>query len=176
MEVKGATLLYTLATVMITFAGFSVLLLTLRPAAGAKLSLLDRYLAKTVMTFIFVLTAAALLPPLFGLYEVEEPWIWRDSAVLFALPMLFLQLSYPSRRRKVTGKGPPPSIFAVLVVLGAAATLAMLGCILAGFKYGAAAYITALTIDFFTVVFGFVVALDVIMQQPLDVAERPAVQ
>jgi len=31
------------------------------------LSLLDRYLAKTVMTHIFVLTAGALLPALFAL-------------------------------------------------------------------------------------------------------------
>ena len=53
MEVKGATLLYTLAGLMITFAGFSALLLALRPAAGARLSLLDRYLAKTVMTLHF---------------------------------------------------------------------------------------------------------------------------
>jgi hypothetical protein len=43
---------------MITFAGFSALLLGLRQAAGARLSLLDRYLAKTVMSYIFVLTAA----------------------------------------------------------------------------------------------------------------------
>jgi hypothetical protein len=59
MEVKGATLLYTLAGLMITFAGFSALLFVVRQAAGARLSLLDRYLAKTVMTRIFVLTAAA---------------------------------------------------------------------------------------------------------------------
>jgi len=48
--------LYTLAGLMITFAGFSTLLLVLGPATGAKLSLLDRYLAKTVMKHIFVLT------------------------------------------------------------------------------------------------------------------------
>jgi len=174
MEVKGATLLYALAGLMITFAGFSVLLLTLRPAAGARLSLLDRYLAKTVMTYIFVLTAAALLPPLFALYDVQEKWIWRGSAVLFALPMLSLQVSYPHRRRKVVGEGPPPAIFAVFVVLGSAVTLAMLAYVLAGLQYGAAAYITALTIDFFTVVFGYVIALDVIMQQPMEVPERPA--
>jgi hypothetical protein len=77
MEVKGATLLYTLAGLMITFAGFSTLLLALRPAAGARLSLLDRYLAKTVMTHIFVLTAAALLPALLALYDIPEKWIWR---------------------------------------------------------------------------------------------------
>src|SRR5580704_18278272 len=92
MEFKGATLLYTLAGLMVTFAGFSALLLALRPAAGAKLSRLDRYLAKTVMTYTFVLTAGALLPSLFALYDIEEEWIWRGSSVLFALPMLSLQV------------------------------------------------------------------------------------
>jgi hypothetical protein len=174
MEIKGATLLYTLAGLMITFAGFSALLLALRPAAGAKLSLLDRYLAKTVMTYIFVLTGAALLPTLLALYDLQEKWIWRDSGVLFAVPMLYLQVTYPRRRRKVVGKGPPPAIFAVFVVFGSVVTLAMLGYILAGLQYSAAAYITALTIDFFTVAFAFLTAVDVIMRQPLEVPERPA--
>ena len=173
MEVKGATLLYTLAGLMITFAGFSSLLLILRQAAGARVSLLDRYLAKTVMTYIFVLAAAALLPALLALYDIQEKWIWRASGVLFALPMLSLQVTYPLRRRRVVGDGPPPAIISVFVVLGSAVTLAMLGYILAGLQYSAAAYITALTIDFFTVIFGFVVALDVIMLQPTDVSEPP---
>jgi hypothetical protein len=172
MEVKGATFLYTLAGLMITFAGFSALLLGLRQAAGARLSLLDRYLAKTVMTYIFVLTAAALLPALLALYDVPEKLIWRVSAVLFALPMLTLQITYPRRRRTVIGQGPPPAILAVFVVFGSAVTLAMLGYVLADLRYSAAAYITALTIDFFTVIFGFVTALDVIMQQPTEVSER----
>jgi len=174
MEIKGATLLYTLAGLMITFAGFSALLLILRPATGARLSLLDRYLARTVMTYIFVLTAGALLPPLLALYGIQEQWIWRSAGVLFALPMLFLQVTYPRRRRKVVGEGPPRAIFAVFVVFGSAATLAMLGYVLEGLQYSAAAYITALTIDFFTVIFGFVIALDVIMQQPMEVPERPS--
>ena len=138
MEVKGASLLYTLAGLMITFAGFSALLLTLRPAAGARLSLLDRYLAKTVMTHIFVLTAAALLPALFALYGMPEKSIWRVCGVLFALPILALQVTYPDRRRRVV-----------------------------------AAYITALTIDFFTVILGYVIALDVILQQPMERSQRP---
>ncbi len=174
MEIKGATLLYTLAGLMITFAGFSALLLTIRQAAGGRVSLLDRYLARTVMTYIFVLTAAALLPALFALYDIQEKWIWRGSGVLFALPMLSLQVTYPRRRRKMVGNAPPPAIFAVFVVLGAAVTLAMLAYILAGLQYSAAAYITALTIDFFTVIFGFVTALDVVMLQPMEVSERPA--
>ena len=84
MEVKGANILYTLAGIMITFAGFSTLLLTLRPATGARLSQLDRYLAKTVMTYIFVLTAGALLPALIALYDIQEKWIWRVSSLMFA--------------------------------------------------------------------------------------------
>jgi hypothetical protein len=180
MEVKGATFLYTLAGLMITFAGFSSLLLILRQAAGAKVSMLDRYLARTVMTYVFVLTAAALLPAIFALYDVPEKWIWRSSGVLFALPMLSLQVTYPRRRRKVVGKGPPPAIFAIFVVLGSAVTLALLVYTFVSLQYGAAAdynaaaYITALTIDFFTVIFGFVSALDIIMLQPMEAPERPA--
>src|SRR5579859_244498 len=113
MEIKGAAILYTLATVMITFAGFSALLFVIRQAAGAKLSLLDRFIVRNVMTYTFVLTGAALLPALLALFDVEETWIWRVSAVLFALPMLALQVTYPSRRRKVVGSLPPPAIYAV---------------------------------------------------------------
>jgi hypothetical protein len=174
MEFKGETFLYALAGLMVTFAGFSALLLAVRPAAGAKSSLLDRYLAKTVMTYIFVLTAGALLPALLALYGVQEKWIWRASGVVFALPMLSLQVTYPLRRRRVIGKGPPPAIFAVFVVLGSVVTLTMLCYIILGLQYSAAVYITALTLDFFTVIFGFLVALDVIMQQPTEASERPA--
>ena len=174
MEVKGATLLYTLASLMITFAGLSALFFVLRQAAGGRLSLLDRYLAKTVMTYTFALAAAALLPPLFALYGIQEKWIWRGAGLIFAIPMLALQVTYPLRRRKVVGTGPPPAIFAVFVVLGSAVTLAMLGYVLVGLQHSAAAYVTALTIDFFTVVFGFVTALDVIMQQPMEGSERSA--
>jgi hypothetical protein len=172
MEVKGATFLYTLAGTMITFAGFSALLLGLRQAAGAKLSRLDRYLARTVMSYIFVLTAAALLPSLLALYDLPEKWIWRVSAVLFGLPMLFLQVTYPRRRRKVVGRGPPPAIFAVFVVLGSVVTLAMLVYFLLDLPYSPAVYITALTIDFFTVAFAFVTALDVIMQETMETPGR----
>ncbi len=174
MEVKGAVFLYTLAGLMITFAGFSALLLGLRQAAGARLSLLDRYLARTVMTYIFVLTAGALLPSLLALYDIQEKWIWRVSGVLFAVPMLSLQVTYPLRRRNVVGQGPPLAIFAVFVVFGSAVTLAMLCYVLIGRQYVAAAYITGLTIDFFTVAFAFVTAVDVIMKQPMELSERPA--
>jgi hypothetical protein len=165
MVVMPITFLYTLAGLMITFGGFSALLFAVRQAAGARLSLLDRFVARTIITYIFVLTAAALLPALFALYEVREAWIWRLSGVLFGLPMLFLQATYPIRRRRAIGEGPPRAILAVLVVFGSAVTLAMLGYILFGLPHSAAAYATALMVDFFTVAFAFVAALDIIVEQ-----------
>jgi hypothetical protein len=171
MEIEGATLLYTLATVMITFAGFSALLYVVRQAAGAKISALDRYIAKTVMTYVFVLAAASLLPALFALFEMDEKQIWLWSGVLFAVPMLALQVTYPMRRRKAVGTLPPPAILAVFVVFGSTVTLGMLVYVLVAVQYSAAVYITAVAVDFFTVVFGFVNALDIIMQQPTDVSK-----
>jgi hypothetical protein len=52
----------------------------------------------------------------------------------------------------------------------------MLVYVLVGLRYTAAVYITGLTIDFFTVIFGYVIALDVIMQQPADLTDRPTPQ
>ena len=168
MDLTGASFLYTLAALMITFAGFSALLLGIRQAAGIQPSPLDRYLAKTALTQLFTLAAGALLPPLLSLYGVSETWLWRVSAVVFALPMLSLLLTYPHRRRKAVGKGPPPIVFAVFVVLGSVATLAMLAWILAGLSHQPAVYISALFINFFTLAFAFIKALDVIMQEPAD--------
>jgi len=172
VEVEGAIILYTLAGLMVTFAGFSALLLGIRQAAGAKLSLLDRFLAKTVLTDLFILTAMALLPAVLALYGLPRDMVWRISAVFFALTMLIFLLSYPRRRRKAVGHGPPPIVFAIFIVLGSAVIVAMLLAILAGFRYSAAAYITALLANFFTLAFAFVSAMDVIMQQPTEATSR----
>ena len=168
MELKGAAYLYSLAAMAITFAGFSALLVGIRQAAGGRSSLLDRFLAKTILVQLFALAAGALLPPLLALYDVPEVWLWRVAAVCFAIPMLALLLTYPQRRRKAVGEGPPPVVFAVFVVLGSATVAVMLICILIGFQYEAGAYATALTVIFFTDALGFIAALDVIMRLPVD--------
>ena len=107
MEIKGATLLYTLATLMITFGGFCALLLGVRQAAGGRLAPLDRYLTRTILIQLCTLTAGALLPTLLGLYELSDSQLWRLSAVCFGIPMLALLWTQPHRRRKAVGEGPP---------------------------------------------------------------------
>lgn len=175
MEMEGATYLYTLATLMVTFAGFSALLFVIRQAAGAKLSLLDRFIVRNIMTYVFILTGAALLPELLDSFYIPTLVVWQLSGLVFAIPMLILQMTYPIRRRRLVGSAPPLPIYAVFVVLGSAVTLAMLICLLVQVddRYSAATYTTGLTIDFFTIVFGFLNALDIIMQQPPEPNGKP---
>ncbi|MGC2080701.1 MAG: hypothetical protein WA728_32740 [Xanthobacteraceae bacterium] len=59
---------------------------------------------------------------------------------------------------------------------GTAAIAAMVVYIIGGFEYQPAAYITRLTINFFTTAFGFVTALDVILQQPVGPSAPESLQ
>ena len=169
MEFKGASYLYTLASLMVTFAGFSALLLAIRQSAGARLSSLDRFLAKTTVGHATMLTGGALLPPLLILFDIPEALIWKASALIFGLPMLALLLTFPKRRMAATGKPPPRPILAIFVGLGSASLIAMIGFVFAKSEHAAAAYIAALTVNFFTLAFAFVMALDVILQQRTDI-------
>ena len=165
MEITGAILLYTLAAMMVTFTGFFALLLSLRQAVGAELSPLDRLLAKTVVSHLFLVTWGSLLPPVLALYGIPDDWIWRVSAILFAVPTLIHLLTYPYRRRKADDRLQSLTIYFVFVVIGSASLIGMLVYVLADLPHSPAAYITALLINFFTLAFVFVVALDYLLKQ-----------
>lgn len=173
MEIPGAILLYTLAAMMVTFTGFFALLLSLRQAVGVELSQLDRLLAKTVVSHLFLVTWGSLLPPVLALYGIPVDWIWKISAVLFAVPMLIHLLTYPYRRRRADETMQSRTIYFVFVVLGSASLIGMLVYVLADLPHSPAAYITSLLINFFTLAFVFVVALDYLLkQQPFKQPEK----
>jgi hypothetical protein len=169
MEVKGAVLLYTLATLSITFAGFAALFIILRQAAGGKLNALDRFLTRTLFGHLFMIMGAALLPPILALYGLSEAWVWRIAALVFALPMLPLLLSYHHRRKAVTGKPAPAPIMALFLVIDPLSIVAMLGCAFWNAHYAAAVYVSALTVNFLSYGLAFVIALDVILRDPSDI-------
>ena len=77
MEVKGAALLYTLATLAVTFAGFAALLVILRQSAGSALSVLDRFLTRTVVSHLSIVAAGALVPSILALYDLQSFWSGR---------------------------------------------------------------------------------------------------
>lgn len=167
MELEGTGLLLTLAGLMVTFAGFSALLMSVRQSIGARLSRLDQLLAKTLVTHLFLLTAGAILPPLLALYAVPEPWIWKVAAPLYAVPLLIFLFTYPRRRRKIAGPL-RPILFAVYIVFNSAALIATVIYVWSGLPFEAPAYITGLLVSLCTLAFSFVAALEVILRQPGD--------
>ena len=165
MEVKGAALLYTLATLSVTFAGFAALLLMLRQSAGAGLSPLDRFLARTIVGHYFWLSAGAVFPAVFALYDLPEPVVWKASALLFGLPMLAILLTFQRRRIAATGKPAPTRIVVVFIGFGSLSLVAMLGYVFGNFAHPAAAYASAITVNFVTHCYAVVTALEVILSQ-----------
>ena len=172
MEFKGASFLYTLATLMVTFAGFSALLLIVRQTAGASLSSLDRFLTQTTVGHSFILAAGALLPALLDLYEISDAWIWKVSAMMFGLPYLALLLTFPRRRTAATGNPPPRVVLVTFVGLGSVSLIAMIAYMFGNFAHKAGAYATALAFNFFSLAFAFVIALEVILRQSKDGTQK----
>jgi len=165
MEVLGAALLYTLATLAVTFAGFAALLLIIRQSSGTTLSALDRFLTRTVVGHFFWLAAGATFPSLLALYGLSAPSVWKIAALLFGVPMLALLVTFSRRRLVATGMKVPPRILVIMIGLGSLAVAAMIVAIFANFAHPAAAYATAITVNLTAHVYAFVTALEVILQQ-----------
>jgi hypothetical protein len=168
MEVKGAALLYTLATLAVTLAGLAALLIILRQAAGGALNAVDRFIARTVVGHLFLVMGGALLPPALALYGLSDEWVWRTSALGFGLPMLAMLLTYQHRRIAKTRKAAPPVIAIVMMGVGSVSIAAMIGYVFAGLAHPEAAFISAVAINFLTHAFSFMIGWEVILGQPTE--------
>ena len=168
MEVKGAALLYTLATLAVTLAGLAALLIILRQAAGGVLNAIDRFIARTVVGHLFLVMGGALLPPALALYGLPEAWVWKTSALIFGLPMLAMLVTYQRRRIAKTGRAAPLAIEVVMMGIGSVSIAAMIGYVFANLAHPEAAFISAVGINFLTHAFSFMVGWDVILGQPAE--------
>jgi hypothetical protein len=112
MDLVGSSYLYTLATISITFVGFSTIAIAFLQATGGTLSDYHIALVRLFLSYGLAATGLALLPPLLRLLGVPEELIWRYSSGLLALlDIAFLVIGIVGRRR--VARGPTP--FAVLV-------------------------------------------------------------
>src|SRR5260370_10972737 len=94
----------------------------------------------------FIVTAGALLPPLFALYGRSEGAVLRIASAITAIPIAWFVASVPRRRRVATGAATPGFIrLFLLLQLCAAVTLA-LGALGRPLGPGVAPYASALTL------------------------------
>lgn len=114
--------LLCLATLSLSFAGFSAVVVTLRGALGGEIS--DRHL-RLVRLYIeggLLVTALALVPTLLNLLHISDSLLWPVSSAAAASIFTVLLLSQFRRRRAVEGGDFPPWVIIIyaisLVVVG----------------------------------------------------------
>jgi hypothetical protein len=168
MELPGTAYLYTLATLAVTFVGFSALVILLRQAFGGGLSKLEILITRIFIQLGFIVAAGSLLPPLMALFGWPLVVIWRICSLITAVPSFVFAVTYPSRRRAASGVATPIAIWADVMVLTLISI--MLFCSAAGFGVdaGPGPYSASLTFILFLSGYAYLQALNLLLRGHLD--------
>jgi hypothetical protein len=166
MKLPGITYLYTLATVSITFVGFSALFILVRQVLGKPMSKFDILLTKNFLQLGFMVAFGSLLAPLLFLLQVGDINVWRIASLISAVPAFIFAVTYP-RRRAATVKTPVPKEvwFDVSAVFVAAAIL-LTNAVGWPWTPDVGLYAAGLTIILSISFLAFLHALDFLLEQP----------
>lgn len=165
MEIQGAAYLNSLATLSITFVGFSALLIFFRQTAGGGMSKYDNYFVLTFIQTGFIVAIGSIIPQAVQAYGMNEALAWRISSCLIFIPLLLFVATLPRRRRKVTGVSMPIGIRIPLAFQWLAALLLILNVFGAFWVPSLPLYATALTIVLITAMVAFLFALGIIFRE-----------
>ena len=108
--------LLRLATLSLSYVGFSAVVVTLRGALGGELS--DRHL-RLVRLYIeggLLVTALALMPTVLNLLRIPESVVWVISSAAAASIFTFVLLTQFRRRRAVEPGRFPPWVVVIYVI------------------------------------------------------------
>ena len=146
--------LLRLATLSLSFVGFSAVVVTLRGALGGELS--DRHL-RLVRLYIeggLLVTALALFPTLLNLLHIPDTVTWPlSSAVAAAIFTFVLVIQFRRRRRIEPGRFPS---WVVVIYAGSIIAVAGLWLNVAGIPFRPNAGPYAVILTWALCVFGFI--------------------
>jgi hypothetical protein len=168
MELPGATYLFTLAALSVTFVGFSALVIILRQTLGGQMSQLEILITRIFIQLGFMVTAAAMLPPLLALFDLPHPLIWRIASFAAAIPSFLFTVTYPARRRAASGVATPLVIWLDIMVLLAAVAVLVLNSVGVGFTPGPGPFAAALTVILFLAGIAYLQALRLLLRHHLS--------
>jgi hypothetical protein len=168
MDLAGSNYLYTLATVSVTFVGFSALVIVLRQTFGGELSKLDILIARIFIQLGFMVAASAMLPPLLALFLLPQPLIWRCCSLCTAIPSFLFAVTYPARRRAASGVPTPLAIWIDVVLLVCAALVLMCNSLAIGVTPAPGPFAGALTGILFISGWAYLQALNTLLGQHLN--------
>jgi hypothetical protein len=159
MELPGANYLYALATISVTFVGFSALLLVFRETIGGKMTRYDSYFTLSFMQAGFIVIAGGLLPHLLAFYGMSETLVWRAASAIMVVPILLFVASTPRRRRAATKQPAPFYVRLLLLLQFLAGVYLLLNAIGWPAPPQLAPFALALTVMLFTTGFAYLIAL-----------------
>ena len=167
MEMAGSSYLYALATISVTFVGFSALLLVFRQTVGGATTRYDGYFIMAFMQVGFIVAGGSLLPPLLALFELPEAAIWRASSAVAACLILLFVATVPSRRRAAVGAAAPLFVKLLLFLQSLMAVYLLTNA--AGLRpaSGVADYASVMAGMLFTSGIAYLLALDRALREPL---------
>jgi hypothetical protein len=111
MELPNSGYLFTLATLAITYVGFTAIVVILRQTLGSKFLPIDALVARLFMVWGFTVTYAAMLPAVLAAYDLPAPVVWRVSSIVSGLSLLVVNLGYPLMRMRATGERTPMHVW-----------------------------------------------------------------
>jgi hypothetical protein len=166
MEPSGATYLYALAAVSITFVGFSALLVIFRQARGEAMTKYESYFLLSFIQPGFIVTGGSLLPSVLALYGLPGPTVWRVSSIAMAIPILLFVATLPRRRRAATAAPIPRYVLALSLAQLLIALYLASSAVGTPVPVGIGPYAAAMTGLLFTTAIAYVIALSVAFAEP----------
>jgi hypothetical protein len=121
--------LLRLATLSLSFVGFSAVVVTLRGALGGELSERHLRLVRLYIEGGFLVTALALLPTLLNVLRIPDTVTWSFASATAAAIFTFVMAVQFRRRRAIEGRFPAwvLVVYALSVIAVAALWLNVVG-------------------------------------------------
>jgi hypothetical protein len=145
MELPGTTYLFNLSLISITFTAVSALVMLVRQTMGGKLSNFDVYLITSYISFGFVLSLMAILPPLVSLYELSPALHWAIASGLAAILHAAVLGKIMKLRRAVSPEPWPSGVKLAFAIHGFALLLLIFNAVPTPWQ-GAHLFATSVTI------------------------------
>ena len=168
MAISASTYLFALATISVTFVGFSALVIILRQTIGGEMSRLDVLVTRIFIQLGFIVAAGAMLPPLLMLFSLPPSLTWRVSSITAAVPSFLFAVTYPGRRHAASGVRTPIVIWIDVLILLVAALVLAWNAVGVGFEPSAGPFAAALTAILFLSGWAYLQALNILLRPHID--------
>ena len=134
MDLAGSGYLYALATLSMTFAGFSAIVIVLRQTIGRRLSPFHLLVTRLYIESGFWAAAFGMLPPLLALCDVPADAVWRISSGAIAAVLIVYGATYRMRRRAIVQESLPSRRWIAIACVSAAVIVGLV-CNVVGIPY-----------------------------------------